>query len=83
VYATWILIQSLGVWLTAPLVSAPEIETLRVALAALSESSPLHDGAQNEWEHLHRDFYRLRVFQFSGLISNLSSRSIIKFVHLR
>jgi hypothetical protein len=43
--------QSLGVSLTVPLVSAPELETLRVVLAALSESSPQHDGAQNEWEH--------------------------------
>jgi DNA-binding GntR family transcriptional regulator len=68
VYATWILMQSLGVALTVPLVSAPDLETLQGALAALNESSPLHDGAQDEWEHLHIDFHRLLVMHAGPII---------------
>lgn len=63
--------QWLGVALTAALVSAPEVETLRVALPALpalNESSPQHDGAQNKWEHLHMKFHRLLVMHAGPII---------------
>lgn len=68
VYATWILMQSLGVALTVPLVTEVELGTLQHALDALNESSPLHDGAQDEWEHLHIDFHRLLVMHAGPII---------------
>jgi DNA-binding GntR family transcriptional regulator len=68
VYATWILMQSLGIALTVPLTTKPELAKLRQALDALSDSSPLREGTQDEWENLHVGFHRLLVTHAGSII---------------
>ena len=70
VYATWILMQSLGIALTVPLVSDAELSTLRQQLDQMNNHSPLHDGTQDEWEHLHIDFHRLLVMHAGPIIKD-------------
>ncbi|WP_158510981.1 GntR family transcriptional regulator [Paraburkholderia caribensis] len=70
VYATWILMQSLGIALTVPLVSEGELATLRDALDQMNDHSPLHDGTQDEWEHLHIDFHRMLVMHAGPIIKD-------------
>ena len=68
VYATWILMQSLGIALTVPLTTKPELTKLRQALEAMNDSSPLREGTQDEWENLHMGFHRLLVMHAGSII---------------
>ena len=70
VYATWILMQSLGIALTVPLMSADEISALKAHLDQMNDRSPLHDGTQDEWEHLHIDFHRMLVMHAGPIIKD-------------
>lgn len=68
VYATWILMQSLGIALTVPRVSKAELEALHDSLDRMNNHSPQRDGTQDEWEHLHVEFHRLLVMHAGPII---------------
>ncbi|HTJ92606.1 MAG TPA: GntR family transcriptional regulator [Pararobbsia sp.] len=70
VYATWILMQSLGIALTVPLISDAELSLLKLQLDQMNTHSPLHDGTQDEWEHLHIDFHRFLVMHAGPIITD-------------
>lgn len=67
VYATWILMQSLGIALTVPLVTDADLSALRQAFEQMTNHSPLNGGTQDDWEQLHIDFHRL-LFMHAGPI---------------
>ncbi|MGS0892948.1 GntR family transcriptional regulator [Burkholderia stagnalis] len=67
VYATWILMQSLGIALTVPFVTDADLSALRQAFEQMTNHSPLNGGTQDEWEQLHVDFHRL-LFMHAGPI---------------
>jgi len=61
-YATWILMQSLGVLLTVPRYSPAELKKLKVSLKALSDQLPPGDwDSQEKWEQCHRTFHQLLI----------------------
>ncbi len=88
VYATWILMQSLGVALTVPRITTPQLETLQDALEMMNNSAPTRGGSRGEWDILHVNFHRLLV-QHAGpividSIENCWSRSErARRIHMR
>jgi DNA-binding GntR family transcriptional regulator len=70
VYATWILMQSLGIALTVPFISDGELLALEASLEKMNNHSPLHEGTQDEWEHLHIDFHRMLVMHAGPIIKD-------------
>jgi DNA-binding GntR family transcriptional regulator len=70
VYATWILMQSLGVALTVPQVTASELDQIREALVNVNSHTPLHAGTQNEWNHYHVIFHQLLILHAGPVITS-------------
>jgi DNA-binding GntR family transcriptional regulator len=69
VYATWIVMQSLGVALTVPRVNEAELDLVREALGEMGESTPLRSGTQSDWEHFHVIFHRRLVMHAGPIIT--------------
>lgn len=69
VYATWILMQSLGIALTVPLVTVRELDRMNEILDSMSKCSPEREGAEEyDWEGLHMEFHRLLVTHAGTII---------------
>lgn len=61
-YATWILMQSLGVLLTVSRYTTSELKKLQMSLLALSDLPPPASWeAQEKWEQCHKTFHQLLI----------------------
>ncbi|RKP59283.1 GntR family transcriptional regulator [Pararobbsia silviterrae] len=88
VYATWILMQSLGVAMTIPVASAEEIAELKATLDAMNAHSPLRAGTSEEWARYHVQFHNLLVKHAGPIIqasiADCRSRSErVRRLHMR
>jgi DNA-binding GntR family transcriptional regulator len=69
VYATWILVQSLGVALTVPRITPAELDLIRSALHDMNESAPVRHGSSADWDNYHVIFHRRLVMHAGPVIT--------------
>ncbi len=79
VYATWILVQSLGTSLTVPRISAVEMDRIRTALSELNTCNPARNGSPARWHEVHANFHHCLLMHAGPVIlesiANCWSRS--------
>ncbi len=69
VYASWIVMQSLGIAITVPKITKEELDLIRSALEKM-EDAPPSEGKAADWEESHVLFHQRLVMHAGPIISS-------------